>query len=64
MSSDDEILKQNYSLMNRHLYLIQYITCDSVHLPNKILTKHKISKVPDIEIRNSKPFNKITGIDE
>jgi len=50
--------------MNRHLYLIQYITCDSVHLPNKILTKHKISKVPDIEIRNSKPFNKITGIDE
>jgi len=25
-------------LRNRHLYLTHYITCDSVHLPNKVLT--------------------------
>jgi len=33
-----KILKQNCSLRNQHFYLIHYITYDSVHLPNKVLT--------------------------
>jgi len=45
LSSDAEILKQNCSLRNRHLYLIHYITCDLVHLSNKVLTRVYPSKV-------------------
>jgi len=38
LSSEAEILKQNCSLRNRHFYSTHYITCDLVHLPNKVLT--------------------------